>query len=129
MLVTQLTNISFSNEVVILDLLIAFFSVVISVKGFIEENTNIQSIYQLKDELVNNSNSSYHSNKLNALGVLTLFTVDVYKRFCITSVQMNLCVNGNTWFHCTLACNKIGLVSVFAVCAYSNKQTTNGNYY
>lgn len=128
MLVTQLTNVSFSNNVVILDLFITLLSVVISVKGFIDENTNIKSIYQLKDELVNNSNSSYHSNKLNALDVLTLFTiffcffVDVYERFCITDVQMNSYVNGNTWFHYALFCDMIGLVSVFAINAYSKKQ-------
>ena len=128
MLVTQLTNVSFSNNVVILDLFITLLSIVISVKGFIDENTNIKSIYQLKDELVNNSNSSYHSNKLNALDVLTLFTiffcffVDVYERFCITDVQMNSYVNGNTWFHYALFCDMIGLVSVFAINAYSKKQ-------
>ena len=128
MLVTQITSVSFTNSVVVLDLFITFFSVIISVKGFIEENTNIKSIYQLKDELVNNSNSFYHSNKLNALDVLTLFTiffcffVDVYERFCITDVQMNSYVNGNTWFHYALFCDMIGLVSVFAINAYSKKQ-------
>ena len=35
---------------------------------------------------------------------------------------MNSYVNGNTWFHYALFCDMIGLVSVFAINAYSKKQ-------